>query len=385
MRILLLSGEHPRVPGRTGGIGSIVASAATVLTGAGHEVHVLVSAPGLETSDTTIGGSHLHVRGLAAPLRALRGSTPRLFANALSCRWHAGRLGRFDVVEAPEWQALAAGFVLGRTPLVISLQTPAAVVAAHDPRLAAPTCSADALERAVVRRASRVLSASSLLVTELRAAGWLPADLPVDVLRPPVDLATWADVAGPAGTDPVVLGIGRLEPRKGFSDLLAAVARIDVGAGARVELVGGDTHDRRGRSHAEHLAALARDLGVDLRLLGELPQALLPEVLATARTVVLPSTFDSFNMAGLEAMASGRAVVLSDRVGLAELDDGSGAITVVPAGAVDELARAVARQLDPTTAERTGAAARALAARYDGSTFATQRTTCYRAVTGGQP
>lgn len=41
MRILLLTGEHPDVPGSTRGIGSFVASASIVLQGAGHDARAL--------------------------------------------------------------------------------------------------------------------------------------------------------------------------------------------------------------------------------------------------------------------------------------------------------------------------------------------------------
>ena len=176
------------MPGRTGGIGSVVASAAAALADAGHEVHVMVCASGLATHDVLDGGVRLHVRGLAPALRPLRGQAPRLLAVAASCRWHARRLGRFDVVESPEWQALAAGFAGSRgAPLVIFLQTPGSVIAAHDPRSPRPSRAADALERAVVRRADAVLSLSRLLVDELRATGWLPPDLDVEASPPVLD------------------------------------------------------------------------------------------------------------------------------------------------------------------------------------------------------
>ena len=378
MRVLLLTGEHPEVPGRTGGIGSIVADAASALSKSGHEVHVLVSAPGLATRDTTVEGTHLHVRGLAPPFRLARGRAPRLLAQALSIRWHAGRLGRFDVVEGPEWQGLCAGFAVGRTPLVVSLQTPAAVIAAHDDRLPPPTPAVDRLERALVRRADRVLSASALLVRELRSTGWLPPDLPVQVAAPAVDLARWASAPPPSAARPVVLGIGRLEPRKGFASLIDAVATLEGPAERRVELLGGDTSDAAGRRYSDVLRRRADRRHVELHLHHEVPRSDLPAHLAAARVVVLPSTFDSFNMAGLEALATGRGVVVTDRVGLAELDDGSGALSVVPSGDLDALARAISYGLDPIVADQAGAAARALAGRFGGPAFADQRTSCYR-------
>jgi glycosyltransferase involved in cell wall biosynthesis len=45
--------------------------------------------------------------------------------------------------------------------------------------------------------------------------------------------------------------------------------------------------------------------------------------------VAIPSRSESFSLAGLEAMAAGRPVVCTSRVGLAELIEGTGAGTVV--------------------------------------------------------
>jgi glycogen(starch) synthase len=328
------------------------------------------------------GAVHLHVRGVAPGLRFLRGTGPRLLATAASCRWHARRLGRFDVVETPEWQAIGAGFCLARrTPVVVSLQTPTAVIHAHDPREGGRPRSIDVLERMVVRRADGITSLSQLLVDELHRTGWLDPARAVRVAPPVVDLAEWATVPDAAPTDPVVLGIGRLEPRKGFSALLAAAAAIDDVPGLRVELAGGDTAPGRTGSWAAELRREADRLGVDLRLHGALSHDGLREVVAGARVVALPSTFDSFNMAGLEALAAGRPVVVSDRVGLGELVDGGDALTVVPVGAIDELAEALAVHLrDGDRAAAAGGAARRLAARWGAAAFADDRARCYREV-----
>jgi glycogen synthase len=376
---LLLSGEHPSVPERTGGIGSFVACAAEALAEAGHEVHLLVCSPGLARHDRTEGLVEVHVRGLAPPGRLVRGAGPRLLTIAASCRWHARQLGPFDAIESPEWEAIAAAFTLRRrAPLVVSLQTPAALISAHEPRSGPPRRTIDALERLVARRADAVMSVSTLLVEELRHVGWLSSTATVEISPPVVDAAAWATVPSARHSEPVVLGIGRLEPRKGFDHLIEAVARLDGPPDLQVELVGGDTSLGAAGSHGAHLRRLADRLDVRLHLHGRVPRSELPPLLARARVVALPSTFDSFNMAGLEALAAGRATVVTTRVGLAELDDGSGALSVVPVGDPARLAEALAPLVnDAERAADAGAAGRRLVSQLDRRTFAAQRIACY--------
>ncbi|MGK2947559.1 MAG: glycosyltransferase family 4 protein [Acidimicrobiales bacterium] len=381
MRILLLSGEHPSIPERTGGIGTFVAGAAAALAEAGHDVHLLVCAPGLATHDSLDGGVHLHTRGLVRGASLLRGAGPRLLAVAASCRWHARAFGAFDVVEAPEWQALGAGFALfRRSPLVVSLQTPSAVICDHDPR-ADRSRAADLLERAVASRADALLSISQLLIDELRARRWLTPGKEVELAPPILPPTTTTTGPSAATTGPVVLGIGRLEPRKGFDRLIDAVAELRDVAGVRVELVGGDTDLSGSGSYAADLSARAQRSGVDLRLHGRVSRDEIARQLAQARVVALPSTFDSFNLAGLEALAAGRPVVVTDRVGMGELADDTEALTVVPEGATTALAEAIGAHLrDPERAGRAGDAARRLVANLGTGSFVAHRERCYAAL-----
>ena len=373
MRVLLLTGEHPAVPGLTGGIGSYVADAARALADAGHEVHVLVCAPGLSTADREHDGSTLHVRGLAAVTRPARGRIGRQLAASLSFWWHAKQLGSFDVIEAPEFQAIAAGFaVSARSRLLVCVQTPTALIAAHDPTVRPPARTNDWIERWTVRRAGAVLSLSQLLVDELRLSGWLDPATRVEVVRPLVHSDDWSTAARSAPSRRQLMGVGRLEARKGFDLLLDTAAELSDVPGVSVTLVGEAVGDE-----ADRLQARARELDVDLNLAGRVDRADLPAALADARVVALPSHFDSFNLAGLEALAVGVPVVTSDRVGLSELADGSDAVTVV---ARDSRAFAAAIRpllLDAARHARAAVDARAVAMRCSPQAFAADRTARY--------
>lgn len=155
----------------------------------------------------------------------------------------------------------------------------------------------------------------------------------------------------PAGA-PVFLFLGSGFERKGLAPTLDAFARLRAThPHARLLVVGTDRHAARYR-------ARARALGVDgaVRFAGG--QREVRPWLHAADVLVLPSLYDPFPNAALEALACGLPVVASDRTGVAELlDEASGRVTDpldVPA-----IARAMGELLEAP--ERRRAAARALA------------------------
>lgn len=410
MRVLLLTDEYP--PHTTGGIGTYTANAAAALHDAGHEVHVLWVSwrPATEAADSIEHGVHVHRRQVLPGARLARGRVAGRIALAVSHGVWARRLGPFDVIEAPEWQAQGLAFVLGRpNRLVVTLHTPDAVVArfAGDPR--AGRHLSDRLEALVVRRAAAVSAVSQLLVDDLRSSGWL-GDRQVSIVPPPlrsIDAPSSSDAAraddqphdepadDEANDELVVLGVGRIEPRKGFDVLLEAVARLTSdhapeAAGRtppmRLVLVGADTIDGHGASEAGRLRAEARRRGVTLELVGAVSHAEVTAWLDRAIVVAAPSRFDNLAQAGIEALAAGRPLVTTDRTGLAEHDDGTDAITVVPVDDPDALAAALRPLLaDAARARRAGTAARGLAERtFHPRAFAAARTLDLERVATGR-
>ncbi len=119
----------------------------------------------------------------------------------------------------------------------------------------------------------------------------------------------------------VVLYVGRIEPLKGLDTLLRAAAILKQRTqGVRVLLVGGTTApgDRATDHEVERLRALSTQLGVDdiVRFYGPVPQAGLPDLYRAADVSVVPSRYESFGMAALEALACGTPVVASRTGGL---------------------------------------------------------------------
>jgi D-inositol-3-phosphate glycosyltransferase len=115
------------------------------------------------------------------------------------------------------------------------------------------------------------------------------------------------------GPEPLLLYVGRLQPIKGLETLLQAMARLEDST--RLLIIGGD-QDEPDNAHAAHLRERVAALGLAarVRFLGTQPQRRLRLFYAAAEATVMPSSYESFGMVALEAMACGCPVVAS-RVG----------------------------------------------------------------------
>ena len=145
-----------------------------------------------------------------------------------------------------------------------------------------------------------------------------------------------------------VLAVGRLVEKKGFDDLMRAVALLRTHRpGLRVTLVGDG--DQR-----EALTALRAELGLEgvLTLAGALDQGAVRELLARATLLALPCVIgedgnrDALPTVLLEALASGLPCVSTPVTGVPEILDEGRAGLIVPEHAPEELAAAIGRLLD---------------------------------------
>ena len=142
---------------------------------------------------------------------------------------------------------------------------------------------------------------------------------------------------------PTVVCIGRLSKQKGQDLLLEAWPRIlRSSPEARLYLVGDESQYRALTSRAvEHV-----------RFVGS--RSDVPDWLAAADVVAMPSRWEGCSLAMLEAMARGRCVVASDVSGADEaIGNDAGALVAV--GDIDGLAGAIsARLADPGRADAEG-------------------------------
>lgn len=153
---------------------------------------------------------------------------------------------------------------------------------------------------------------------------------------------------------PVVLGVGRLEPQKGFQHLLKAVPLIAGAVPDAVVLVAG----RDGRA-AETLRAQAAGLPLEVRFLGHRTD--MPALMAAADVLAFPSEREGSPGTLIEAMAVGVPIVASDIAPCLEVLGGNNpeVALVTPIGDPKALRDAVVAALT----DRAAAQQRAVAAR----------------------
>lgn len=383
VKILLLSSEL--VPERAGGVATYTAAIAPALAARGHDVHVLSCAPEHERRDDHYDGVWWHRRrllggGRASTLDRYRQTATRL-ATAVTCLREFRRLrGRFDVIESPEWLAESL-FVAPatRVPVVVNLHTPLHILFSFDvKRFGRDLRIADRLERFSVGRAALVTSASELLAETLRSDGWLrgrPRIVPL-----PVDAGAWGTERDASETEPNVLVVGRLEPRKAPEVVVEAAAILGPHVpGLRVTFVGRSRGYRERRPYGEWVAKLAERKGIAAAFVPQVAHHEMARLYSDARVVAVPSRFESFSIATLEAMAAGRPVVHTSTVGAAEILRGSKAGTEVPANDPGAMADGLRPYLlDATCASESGRAGRELTRRYlRPDIIAEQRERCY--------
>jgi GalNAc-alpha-(1->4)-GalNAc-alpha-(1->3)-diNAcBac-PP-undecaprenol alpha-1,4-N-acetyl-D-galactosaminyltransferase len=180
------------------------------------------------------------------------------------------------------------------------------------------------------RRADVLVVQTEGLADEVRSS-WKLAQ--VAVIRNPIPAAV--PLRPPSERrDPVIAAVGRLLAKKGFSDLIEALAKLGQPAAGWSLMVVGDGSER------VELEAQAARLGVGDRVVfaGTHPEPW--ELLANASIFVLCSQHEGYPNALLEAMASGCAVVAADcRYGPSEMIEHQVSGLLYPVGDVDRLAR----------------------------------------------
>ena len=278
--------------------------------------------------------------------------------------WFAGRLtarGDFDVVHSHERVYRADVFTMHAVP--------------HrgwvtDVRRRRPGL----FDRVTIRLERRMMAnarSSWFLPVSTLAASAIRREYDIDtsrvrVIPPGVDagkfsgpdrLACRAEIRGRHGigdSDLLVLFVGMNFEVKGLDAVIGAVGearRAKPDAGIRLLVVG--------RGDARKYTELARVHGIGDFVTFAGPQAAgVERYYRAADLFAMPSTFDTFGMAVLEAMAAGLPVIVSENVGAKDVveDGGNGYVTPAP-GHAGAFAAAIAAMVDADLRGRLGAEA----------------------------
>jgi glycosyltransferase involved in cell wall biosynthesis len=199
----------------------------------------------------------------------------------------------------------------------------------------------------------------------------------LDEFSPQGPIADLDRLAGLPPADPGTLRVGLMATFgrwKGHEPFLRALQRLPAKTQVRGYVIGAPLYDTAGSQYSlEELRALADDVGVAGRVgftgFAERPASLLRALDVVVHASTQP---EPFGLVIAEAMACGRAVVVSAAGGAAELiEDGVDALTHPP-GDVDALAAVIARAAaDTDLRRRLGQQARQSAEqRFDGDRFA---------------
>ena len=351
-----------------GGIGTYTAVLARGLAALGHGVHVITRSWEDEHVEEA-GGVTWHYVPLPEPSWRLgtRTVSERLYQALQMLRWGTRAYAKLsqlsgehgiELVEAPDFHAQALRATVSRAapPVVVKLHTPAFVV---DEFNAAPVGTgidralSGWLERTALRRAALVASPSQALADRVMSR-WPLARPPV-IVPHPIDEQLF-DARSPPTTDDVLF-VGRLERVKGVETLIDAVPAILASVSSfRLTLVGDDDQEGyEGSSMAAHLRARLADHAIPeqvVQIVGAVPRHELPRWYEQASVCVVPSAWEGFPYAALEAMSCGRPVVASAVGGLKELlDDGVDGLLVRPADS-GALAGAIVRLLGDSDLRR---------------------------------
>jgi glycosyltransferase involved in cell wall biosynthesis len=179
-----------------------------------------------------------------------------------------------------------------------------------------------------------------------------------------------------------VLTLGRLVPRKGNDTVIAAIAGMP---GTELVIAGGpDPAQLHADPEVARLCRVAEEHGAvdQVRFTGRVPHDDVPALLRSAAVVVSDPWYEPFGIVPVEAMACGRAVVVSAVGG--HLDTVEDGVTgrLVPSRDRAALAAALAQLLaDPGLRRGLGAAGAArAAARYSWDKIAAETEAVYDRV-----
>lgn len=351
MNIAYLCNEYP--PRRHGGIGTSVQHLARHVAAGGHRVWVL----GWSAEPESWRDGAVEVELIPAT------SIPKAgwWINRRRCAqrlWQIDRAHDLDLVESPDWDGLAA-WQRFPCPLIVRLNgsdTYFSELLDRPVRRLTRRTEADTL-----RRADRIASVSAFCwETTQRVFG---LDGEAAIIPNSVDCQMFRPDSSTAPEPESILYVGTVDRKKGIFPLLRAFQIVAAERpDATLKIAGRDNPDRESHGESTFAAALAtveHDVTDRVRYLGVVPYAQAPALLRSAHVCCLPSYAEALPMTWIEAMASGAALVASNRGPGPEVAEHRHEALLVDPDDEEALAAALLEVLtQPALASRLGEAAR---------------------------
>jgi len=300
-----------------GGMNVYVQASATALAALGYRVDVFTRAtvPGQKIITIAPGARLVPiVAGPAAPVEkaALPDFVDAFGAGVVA--FAAQEQRHYALVHSHYWLSGLAGMRLAgawSAPHVVMFHTLGEVKNRSRLGEREPAVRVDG-ERRIVQAADRIVCATahegsllhSLYGAEPARLITIPCGVDVDLFQP----SPRADeLRRSLGEERVLLYAGRIEPLKGLDLVIRALAQLDEPRPLLL-IAGGDGF---AEPEIARLRRVARQEGVEerVRFLGAVPQHDLPAYYSAADVCVVPSYYESFGMAALEAQACGTPVV----------------------------------------------------------------------------
>jgi glycosyltransferase involved in cell wall biosynthesis len=229
--------------------------------------------------------------------------------------------------------ALPPGFLTGLEPPIVAL--------VHHPLAMETGLSATRAQQLMESERDALSHARAIIATSPTTAQTLAATYSVTEARLSVAEPGTAAAERAIGTGMpfMMLGVGALIPRKGYSVLVDALHRLDRDDW-ELTLVGSPDHDPTEANRIRE-KILASGMRGRITLAGRLPGAELARLYASADLFILPSLYEGYGMVLAEAMARGLAIVCTTGGAAAKTAPDDAAIKVPPNDAV-QLSSAIA-------------------------------------------
>ena len=333
MNIALISRGFP--PENNQGIARWVHTLATELNASGHNVHVITQQTGSLNNHTEYqDGLWIHRIRPDCALQEVLAALPADQIPSSLLSWSAAAYSHIirtrgldaDIISAPIWDLEGiVPILLSKTPVVTSLHTTYGMALPYKTDWKNNGDYVEGHVKPVIRteafvlKSSRYLLANSqAIVRDLEQLHDIEIQSKSRVVPHGIEPAERTGETSPQNHSCKILFVGRQESRKGFDTALrAAVLVCSQQPSAEFVFVGlptGDTvcdaalHELHRSPHTDRISVV-----------GYVPDETLDAHYRSCDIFLCPSRYESFGLIAIEAMRYGKAVIASNRGGLAEV------------------------------------------------------------------